>query len=170
MDLIIRPEVADDHARVREINTVAFETDSEACLVDGLRQKARPLISLVAEMGDEVVGHILFTPVAIGNSPASIATMGLAPVAVHPEFQNHGIGGELVNAGLKACAAAGTEIVTTLGHPDYYPRFGFAPAIEEGISYIGRDYDPFFMVKELIPGSLEKYQGEVRYHRLIEEL
>ena len=170
MDCIIRPEMPDDHARVYEINKLAFETDSEAVLVDGLRQEAQHAISLVAVMGDEVVGHIFFTPVAIGDTAASPATMGLTPLAVHPEYQDHGVGGELVKAGLEACAAAGAEVVVTLGHPDYYARFGFTPAVEEGISYVGPDYDAFFLVKELVPGTLEFFQGEVKYHRLIEEL
>jgi len=170
MECVIRPETPADHARVHEINKLAFETDSEALLVDGLRGEAKPLISLVAEINDEVVGHILFTAVAIGDTAASSATMGLAPLAVHPEFQDHGVGGGLVEAGIEACQAAGCEVVVTLGHPDYYGRYGFVSAVEEGISYVGQDYDPFFMIRELIPGSLEKYQGEVKYHRLIEEL
>ncbi len=170
MDCIIRPERPTDHARVHEIHKLAFETEAEAELVDGLRREVTPIISLVAEMDNEIVGHILFTPVTVGDTPAGAATMGLAPLSVHPDFQDHGIGGELTTVGLKACATLGTEIVVTLGHPDYYQRFGFIPAIEEGISYIGRDFDPFFMVRELVPGTLEKYQGEVRYHRLFEEL
>ncbi len=170
MECIIRPEATADHSRVREINTLAFETDSEAVLVENLRREAQPLISLVAEFGDDVVGHILFTSVAIGDTPASAASMGLAPLAVHPDFQDHGVGRALVEAGLEACIAAGCEVVVTLGHPDYYERFGFQAAVEEGISYVGQDYDPFFMVKELVPDSLAKYQGEVKYHRLIEEL
>ena len=170
MDCIIRPETPADYAQVHEINKLAFETDSEAVLVDNLRQKADPLISLVAQMGDQVVGHILFTAVAIGDTPGSTATMGLAPLAVHPEFQDHGIGRALVEAGIEACLAGGCEIMVTLGHPDYYGRFGFTSAVEEGISYIGQDFDPFFLVKELVEGTLEKYQGEVKYHHLIEEL
>ncbi len=170
MDCVIRPETPADHARVHEITKLAFETDSEAVLVDDLRREAKPLISLVAELAGEVVGHILFTAVAIGDTPAGGATMGLAPLSVHPDFQDHGIGTALVEAGLETCAAAGCEVVATLGHPEYYARFGFGSAVEEGISYVGQDYDPFFMVKELAPGSLENYQGEVKYHRLIEEL
>jgi len=170
MDCTIRPEVPADYPRVHEIIKLAFETDTEAVLVDKLRHEAEPVISLVAELDGQVIGHILFTPVAIGDTLAGPATMGLAPLAVHPEFQDHGAGGALVKAGLKACVAAGTEIVVTLGHPDYYQRFGFEAAVEEGISYIGRDYDPFFMVKELTPGTLENYQGEVKYHPLIDEL
>jgi len=170
MDLLIRPETPADYAQVHEVNKLAFETDAEACLVDNLRLEAAPLISLVAEMGDEVVGHILFTPVGIGDTAAGIASMGLAPLAVHPDYQDHGIGRELVTAGLEACTAAGTEVVVTLGHPDYYGHLGFEHAVEEGISYMGQDYDPFFMVRELVPGALEKYQGEVHYHRRFEEL
>ena len=170
MDCIIRTETPSDYPRVHEINKLAFETDSEALLVDNLRHQAKPLISLVAELDNIVVGHVLFTAVGVGDTPAGPAAMGLAPLAVHPDHQDQSVGGKLVEAGLDACLAAGCEIVVTLGHPDYYERFGFKSAVEEGISYIGQDYDPFFMVKELVPGTLDKYQGEVRYHRLIEEL
>ena len=170
MECQIRPETPTDHVRVFEINKLAYETETEAVLVEGLRREAAPIISLVAELDRQVVAHILFTPVAIGDAPAGPATMGLAPLAVHPDFQDQGVGTRLVRAGLEACAAAGCEVVVTLGHPDYYQRFGFSPAVEEGISYVGPEYDPFFMVKELVPGALEKYSGEVHYHRLIEEL
>jgi putative acetyltransferase len=170
MDCTIRPEAQTDQATVHEINKRAFETESEADLVDGLRNEADPLISLVAEVEDQVVGHILFSPVAIGDTAAGPAALGLAPLAVHPDFQDRGIGAALVQGGLEVCVASGVEIVVTLGHPDYYARFGFGPAVEEGISYISREVDPFFMVKELVPGKLENYQGEVKYHRLFEEL
>jgi len=80
------------------------------------------------------------------------------------------IGGALLKAGLEACSNDDSQVIVTLGHPDYYSRYGFSPAVEEGISYVGRDYDPFFMVIELSPGALENYQGEVRFHDLIEDL
>lgn len=170
MDCIIRPERPTDHKAVHEIHKLAFETEAEADLVDGLRQHAQPVVSLVAEVDSQVVGHILFTPVGIGDTPSGPASLGLAPLSVHPDFQDQGIGKVLAEAGLAACRDAGAEIVVTLGHPDYYQRFGFTPAVEEGISYLERDFDPFFMVKELVSGSLANYQGEVRYHQLFEEL
>lgn len=170
MDCHIRPETPADHVRVFEINKLAYEADTEAVLVEGLRREASPCLSLVAELERQVVGHIMFTPVAIGDAPASPATMGLAPLAVHPDYQDRGVGTQLVQAGLTACRAAGCEIVVTLGHPDYYERFGFTTAVEQGISYVGPEYDPFFMVRELVPGALDKYGGEVTYHRLIEDV
>lgn len=170
MECHVRPETHADFARVHEIHRLAFETNAEAMLVNGLRREAAPQISLVADLGSQVVGHILFTAVSIGDTPAGPKTLGLAPMAVHPEFQDQGVGHALVEAGLEACAVAGCEVVVTLGHPDYYSRFGFESAVEEGISYVGAQYDPFFMVKELVAGALENYQGEVKYHRLIEEL
>jgi len=166
----IRPETTTDHQRVREINTLAFETTSEADLVEGLRREADSVVSLVAEQEGVVAGHIMLTPVAIGDTPASTATMGLNPLSVHPDHQDSGIGIALLEAALAVCATNGTEIIVTLGHPDYYGRLGFELAVEEGISYVGREYDSFFLVKELVPGSCEKYQGEVKFHRLIEEL
>lgn len=170
MDIKIRPETPADYTRVHEITKLAYESASEAVLVDDLRRAAQQAISLVAEVEGQLVGHILFTPVAIGDTAADGSAMGLSPLSVHPDFQEHGIGGALVKAGLEACAKNEAEVVVTLGHPEYYARHGFSPAVEEGISYVGRDYDPFFMVIELSPGALEKYQGEVRFHDLIEDL
>jgi len=170
MDINIRPEAPADYARVHEITNLAYESESEADLVDKLRREASPVISLVAEVEDQVVGHILFTPVSIGDTPANGSAMGLSPLSVHPDFQEHGIGGALLKAGLEACSNDDSQVIVTLGHPDYYSRYGFSPAVEEGISYVGRDYDPFFMVIELSPGALENYQGEVRFHDLIEDL
>jgi len=170
MDCHIRPETPADHVRVFEVVKDAYETPSEALLVKRLRAEASPLVSLVAEVDRVVAAHILFTPVAIGDAPMGPKTMGLAPLAVHPDYQDQGLGSQLARAGLEACAAAGCEVVVTLGHPDYYQRFGFSLAVEQGISYVGPEYDPFFMVKELVPGALEKYSGEVRYHDAIEEM
>ncbi|MFT5232327.1 MAG: putative acetyltransferase [Candidatus Krumholzibacteriia bacterium] len=170
MDSNIRPEAPDDYARVHEITKLAYESEGEANLVNTLRTEAKPVISLVAEVDGQVVGHILFTPVAIGDTPANASAMGLAPLSVHPDFQEHGIGGALVKAGLEACTEESAEVVVTLGHPEYYSRHGFTPAVEEGISYVGRDFDPFFMVIELSPGALENFQGEVNFHDAFDEL
>jgi putative acetyltransferase len=170
MKCLVRSETPADHAAVAKIHSLAFESDSEAVLVEKLRRQADPPISLVAEVDGEVVGHVLFTAVAIGDAPAGPATLGLAPLAVHPEHQDQGVGTALVESGLNACLASGCEVVVTLGHPDFYGRFGFGLAVEEGLSYGGPQYDPFFMVKEIRAGTLATYQGEVKYHPLIDEL
>jgi len=167
--LTIRSEKFEDHPAVYEINRRAFETDTEARLVEALRGVEQPLISLVAELDGRLAGHILFTPVSLNGVFSGSRVMGLAPVAVLPEFQNQVIGSALVRAGLEACQATGTELVFVLGHPDYYPRFGFQPVAPLGLHYKDAQLDPYFFVLELAPGALKGVSGSVSYHPLFEE-
>jgi putative acetyltransferase len=162
--LIIRDEQVDDYPRVYEINTSAFETDAEARLVNALRRKARPVISLVAERDNTVLGHIMFSPVQIDEEAAGGRTMGLGPMAVHPDAQRSGVGARLIQAGLDACRALRTELVFVLGHPEYYPRFGFKPAADSGFHYQDEKLNDFFFVLELTKGAASGLSGEVVYH------
>lgn len=159
----IRPEEPGDRAGVRVVNVAAFPTPAEADLVDALRAQARPLVSLVAEEDRAIVGHILFSPVTLPGHPA-LVLMGLAPMAVTPARQRAGIGSALVRAGLEACRRLPAGAVVVLGHPEYYPRFGFAPGVRSGL---GCEYDvpaEAFMVLELRPGALRGASGKVQYH------
>ena len=161
--MIIRAEEKKDCAAVRAVNVSAFETALEAKLVDALRAQAQPFISLVAEDKGVVVGHIMFSPVSLSGHPA-LQIMGLAPMAVSPDRQRAGIGSALVRAGLEQCARVGFGAVVVLGHPAYYPRFGFVPSTRFGI---GCEYDvpeDVFMVVELQPGFLRGASGTIRYH------
>ncbi|MBU2623130.1 MAG: N-acetyltransferase, partial [Proteobacteria bacterium] len=106
----------------------AFEQPVEADIVDKLRQACPDFISLVAEDGKIIVGHILFTPVVIEESERKLQGMGLAPMAVMPERQRQGIGTKLIKRGLELLKEQGCPFVVVLGHPEYYPRFGFEPA------------------------------------------
>ena len=171
--MLIRPEATTDHAAVRAIHTAAFETPAEARLVDALRARARPLVSLVAVAGDlvhdPVVGHILFSPVTLTDHP-DLQLLGLAPMAVAPGSQRQGIGSALVREGLEACRRLGTGAVVVLGHPEYYPRFGFEPSVRFGID---SEYDvppEVFMALELRTGYLQDVSGTVRYHEAFQEL
>ena len=161
--MIIRTEVPADHRAVFDVQARAFGRTEEAELVDVLRPIAQPQISLVAESGARVVGHIFFSPVFIDGTESWIA-LGLAPLAVAPEFQNRGIGSELVRAGLRACGGVGHALVFVLGHTNYYPRFGFQSARVHGLRYEQAlpDEDAF-MVIELSPGALAGRTGVVRY-------
>lgn len=159
--MIIRHETNDDFEKVFHINKICFETDAEANLVNTLRDEGTPFISLVAEVDDEVVGHIMFTPTTVNNDKAKL--MGLAPMAVLPEHQNTGIGTELVLTGLDECKRDGVEAVVVLGHPDYYPRFGFLPSM---IFNIKSEYDvpdDVFMALELKENALQNVSGVVKY-------
>jgi putative acetyltransferase len=158
----IRPENPDDLAAVHAVNEAAFETSAEADLVDAMRGNAEPLISLVAEVAGSVVGHILFSPMTLADQSEHLL-MGLGPMSVLPDHQRRGIGSALVGEGLKRCAELGCDVVVVLGHPTYYPRFGFVPASRYGIS---SDYDvpdEVFMLIELRPDSLRGVSGQVSY-------
>ncbi|MEE8585666.1 MAG: N-acetyltransferase [Acidobacteriota bacterium] len=168
----IRPERAADRKTVFRINELAFERPDEARLVEALREQARPMVSLVAEAEGRVAGHILFTPVEIEDRsrPDQLPAMGLAPMAVDPEFQRQGIGSQLVRAGLLACREIGQPAVFVLGHPEYYPRLGFRPAAPLGLHYQDHSFDHAFMVAELAPGALQGRRGWVRYLPAFEEV
>jgi putative acetyltransferase len=162
-DCVIRPERPGDRAAVFEVNRRAFPSAAEAKLVDALRPLADPLVSLVAETGGRVVGHALFTPVTVSASEGERQAMALGPLAVLPEFQRRGLGGRLVRAGIEACRDLRQGAVFLLGEPAYYGRFGFRPAAAWGLHYKGPEFDPYFMVLELVPGSLAGCAGQVRY-------
>ena len=159
----VRAERPDDRAAVRSINLSAFDTAAEANLVDALRDQARPVISLVAEMDGRVIGHIMFSPVTMDGHP-ELRLMGLGPMAVSPMHRNRSIGSALVRAGLQRCGELGFGAVVVLGHPWYYPRFGFQPSGRFGIT---SEYDAppeAFMVVELQPGYLRGATRTVHYH------
>ena len=160
----IRAEEPRDQCGVFEVHARAFPQLGEAKLVDALRAAGAVTISLVAERGGRVVGHILFSPVRVEGEGGSFVAQGLAPMAVDPSCQREGIGSALVRAGLDACRAAGHTIVFVLGHPDYYPRFGFEAAAPRGLHYQGgAGYAPAFFVAELAAGSLAGRAGVVHY-------
>lgn len=125
----LREERPDDAAAIAALLDAAFGGSEESALVAALRSGCDRLVSLVAEDDAELVGYILFSPAQVGG----IEGMGLAPMAVTPERQGEGIGSALVRAGLERLSAAGCPFVIVLGHPGYYPRFGFEPASRRGI-------------------------------------
>lgn len=162
--ILIRAETIKDQGDIRRVNELAFARPNEADLVDALREKAAPIVSLVATLDQKVVGHILFSPVTIESEESAFTAMGLAPMAVLQEYQNQGIGSQLVRAGLKECERLGEDIVVVLGHPNYYPRFGFRPASLKGLRSEYDVPDEVFMVTELRPDALAGRQGLVKYH------
>ncbi len=160
--ITVRREKPEDAPAVREVNRLAFGRDEEAELVDAVRDTPG-VISLVATDGSVVVGHILFTPVRIVHGDRTVPAMALGPIAVRPSEQRRGIGSQLVRAGLEACKAEGHELVFVLGHPEYYPRFGFRRADSYGLYFEDTGPTPAFMVLELRPGALDGISGRVRY-------
>jgi putative acetyltransferase len=163
--VIIRPETPGDIAAIYDVHLRAFGQASEARLVDELRRDGDviPELSLVAVDGRWIVGHILFPHVSIVSHERSVPALALAPMAVLPESQRHGIGALLVREGLAACRCLGHCIVIVVGHPGYYPRFGFFPAREWGIDVPFPVPDEALMATALVEGALEGVHGTVRY-------
>ena len=123
----IRIEKEKDYSVVKSLNEIAFGQLEEAELVSTLRLNPRyiPELSLVAEENGVVIGHILFTPLDVVDSDQNYSSLALAPMAVLPKHQKKGVGSALVEAGFKKAQELGFTSVIVLGHPDYYPRFGF---------------------------------------------
>ena len=160
----IRPEGERDAAAVRHVLEEAFATAAEADLVERLRGGAKSVIALAAEDEGRVVGHIVFSPLALEPLAGTVG-LGLGPIAVLPDHEKHGVGRRLVQNGLAECRAWGAGFVSVLGDPDYYGRFGFEPAAEHGLrNEFGAG--EHFMVFELKkgglppPGTLIKYAPE----------
>ncbi len=151
-------EAPRDHAAVEALTDAAFGTPGEARLISALRGDPGA-ISLVAAESGVIVGHILFSVIDVEGTRA----MALAPMAVRPDRQGQGIGTALVQGGLQACRDAGHRLVIVLGHPEYYPRFGFIPAQPLGILSPWPVGDAYFMVLALVPGALEGVAGTVVY-------
>ncbi|MBT8447488.1 MAG: N-acetyltransferase [Gammaproteobacteria bacterium] len=137
MNVQIRQASAADAQPIGALVRAAFgskEGPEIAALVEDLRAdpSAQPVLSLVAESGQELVGHILFSRVSIPEARAPIVAAILAPLSVHPDHQHQGIGGNLIGEGLQRLEAAGVDLVFVLGHPGYYPRYGFSAAGSKG--------------------------------------
>lgn len=164
MKICIRAEQPEDRADIRRINEAAFGRPEEAKIVDTLRDSCSDLLSLVAIADQKPVGHILFSPVVIDGAKTHPEGMGLAPMAVLPEYQRRGIGSRLVREGLERLQSKSVSFVVVLGHPGYYPRFGFRPASRYGIrcQWPGVP-DPAFMILVFDELALQGISGVARY-------
>ncbi|MCA0399673.1 MAG: N-acetyltransferase [Proteobacteria bacterium] len=158
----IRPARAQDEQEIRAIHDAAFGGPLEGRLVAALNAAKCDMLSLVAEERHRIIGHLLFSPVTVNGATAG---MGLAPLAVLPDAQNKGVGSALIRHGLALLDARNCPFIVVLGHPGYYPRFGFEPAIRHGIRPQWPDIpEEAFMIRVRNAEALPKEGGVVEYH------
>jgi predicted N-acetyltransferase YhbS len=161
IETIIRAERTEDREAITDVNTQAFGRKAEAELVERIRQSIGffPELSLVAERAGRIVGHALFSGVAVQKETGRLDVLALGPIAVVPDVQRQGIGGRLIRAGLEIGAQAGFPAVVLIGHPTYYPRFGFTPAGRHGLKLTFEVPDDVFMAIPLRPAGLDELAG-----------
>lgn len=164
MQIVIRRETDEDIPGIYEVNRSAFGRVNEAELVDKLRLDHAITLSLVAMDDGQVVGHILISPVTIDSDGSQWSAVALGPMAVLPSYQKQGVGSQLIRAAFAELIRAGHFVVIVLGHPEYYPRFGFKPSKPLGIQWEISVPEDVFMVAELKDGALGGKTGVVRYH------
>lgn len=164
----IRQEVPTDYEEVFNIVEAAFKTmpfsdQTEQFLVERLRKSESfiPELSLIAEKEAEIVGHILLTKIRIVSEKESYDSLILAPVSVKPEYQNQGIGGQLIRAAHEKAKELGYKSVVLLGHKDYYPRFGYEKTSKYGIELPFGAAEEYCMVVELVEKGLKGVSGMV---------
>jgi putative acetyltransferase len=160
--LRVRSAVEADDDAIREVLDLAFSSFDEEVLANCTPGSTHRRISLVAELESLVVGRVFLAPVTVEH-PTGTWAIGMGPLAVHPDFQDRGIGSVLVREGLEACRAQGERIVFVFGHPPYFHRFGFQSADQEDFTFEGLDIGPAFMVLALEPEALKGVSGEVHF-------
>jgi putative acetyltransferase len=159
--MTIREETELDSPEIAALTRAAFGGEYEVELIEKLRSDHQMVVSIVVAQECSVIGHILFSELAVEVDGRKVKTAALAPMAVRPEHQNQGIGSKLVATGLQRLRDRGYEAVIVLGHPDFYRRFGFSSSLTASLTA------PFdgeaFMGLELVPGSLAGRTGSVNY-------
>lgn len=165
MKITIRQETKADYDAVFDLNLLAFKKPDESELIKRIRNGNHfvPELSIVAELNGLVLGHILFSKIEISGIKDTYPCLSLGPMAVLPPYQNKGIGSQLVKYGLNKARELGFLAVIVLGHPMFYPRFGFKKASGWNIKCPFDAPDEAFMALELKEGSLDQKAGVVVY-------
>jgi putative acetyltransferase len=157
----IRPAEAADREAIRKVHVAAFPTALEAELVERLEKDGDLVISLVAEHGGEIVGHIALSRMKVESEGRAYRALGLGPVGVIPAMQGGGAGSALIEGAKAIGEATGEELIFVLGEPEYYRRFGFA---QEKARLFNSPYSgPFFMALNLVEGLVPKASGKADY-------
>ena len=160
MRIEVREERRTDLEAIREVNRRAFGQDQEADLIDALRSSGAASLSLVATVDEHIVGHIMYSPISVGDGFTGAA---LGPMAVLPEHQRRGIGSKLVDAGNRKIKDEGWPFILVRGHSNYYPRFGFAPACNHGIRCEWEVPQDVFMLLVLDRDRTQDVSGLAKY-------
>jgi len=161
MKINIRSEHSGDEAAITRVNDLAFKQPKEGILIEKLREKHgfEKELSIVAELDEEIIGHILFFPIHVREKNDLYLTLSLAPLAVIPEYQRKGIGQQLIHEGHQRAKELGFTSVLVVGHPDYYPKTGYSKASGFEILCPVPAPDEAFMAIELMDGALNEVSG-----------
>lgn len=146
---MIRPQKKGDNNAVYAINQTAFDSDAEANLVQELLMSDTNTLSIVSESEGVLNGHLLLSEMTVQQRDVDLKIYGLAPMAVLPAYQRQGIGKQLVQEAIRKAREAFIDAIFVLGHPEYYPRFGFKPTIEYQITGVYDVPPEAFMVLDL---------------------
>jgi len=170
-NLIVRKEKTPDISSITRINDLAFNRVNEGKLILLLRNHKAfdPRLSLVADLGDMIIGYVLFFPIAIECDHGIFPSLSLGPIAVLPEFQGLGVGRKLIQHGHDAAISLEYKSVLVLGHSTYYPRFGYKPAAFWGLTNPWEIHTEAFMALELVSGYLEDKPGFCAYPKAFNE-
>ena len=167
---LIRPELPQEFDRLNDLLRTAFRREAEARLVDRLRASGKIVSALVAEDKGYLLGHIMFSKIAVSGGAAPVTGIALAPLTVMPAFQRLGIGSALVSAGLETCRSQSEPRVFVYGDPVYYARFGFTAAARFGLKSSSPEVEKYFRAKELEPRAFAGISGTIRYGHEFDDL
>lgn len=163
----IRAETGSDHEAITTLNDLAFGQAGEGKVVKLLRAAGVLRFSLVAVVDSEIVGHLALSDMTHSRSPGLV--LGLGPMSVLPTWQKKGVGSALIRESLEKAKSAGAVAIICLGHPDYYPRFGFEPASKYSITGDYEVPDNVFMAHSLGAEALAALAGHVQYNEAFKE-
>jgi putative acetyltransferase len=178
--MFIRQEQPSDAEAIRQLHRLAFAKPAsdgspardgsvEANLVDELRADGDLVapLCLVAERDGAVVGHVAVSRARLDDAPAALVAIG--PIGVLPGQQGAGVGSALMHATIAAADALGERGIVLLGHPTYYPRFGFGPAVDQGITP-PQDWGPAYFMLRRLGAWGDGLSGAFRYAPAFERL
>lgn len=161
----IHPEEFSDYAAITRVCDQDFKRKAEGILVNKLRAMDcfDPRLSLEAELNGKIVGYVLLLPIQVVSETGEYRGLSLGPLAVLPVYQKQGFGSRLINTGHQTALDLGYQFIVLIGHPTYYPRFGYKMAASWGLRNPWGIQNEAFMVIELVEGALDQVSGLIVY-------